>query len=145
MGAPTSSEARTDFDNIVDANGFSIRFKYFSSSGADSGYDDEVVVAPSGVAVWVSGVTQPVSGKFGSEEASYLEQGIITHADTKLYIPGDHVTSGLWSVMLGSPTGQEFRLINDGGIGVMPWNLNGTTVYKKCYVRYLTNGSFVSE
>jgi len=45
--------------------------------------------------------------------------------------------------MNGSPTTEQYRILEDGQ--VTEWAVNGSIVYKKLYLKYLTNGSFVGE
>ena len=51
--------------------------------------------------------------------------------------------SGTLKIMIGSPTGDNYQVINDAG--VIEWNINETPIYKKVYIRRLETGSFYGE
>lgn len=141
----TASGLRTEVEGII-ANGEPIRFRYFTVSGADSGYDDDVTLVQSGTDFWVSGLLQPlnIENPRGSKDAVLLEQGKIKQDDLKLYVLGTVNTSGTLRIGIGSanPPTNEYR-INDGG--VTTWTLGNQDVYKKLYVSYLTTGSIDGE
>ena len=66
--------------------------------------------------------------------------------NTVLYVAGNVQTSGLAPIkigMAGSPTTRQYEILNDGE--VVSWGLNGSPIYKKIYIRYLANGSFIGE
>lgn len=122
-----------------------IRFKYYEVSyGAGSYYDDDTSLTQSGGAFWASGLFQPIDASRGSVDAILLQQGKILMNDSKVYVLGSVQTSGLGPVKvgLGSPDFEEYEVLVDGTI---PWSINGSIVYKKIYIRFLTNGSFIGE
>lgn len=122
-----------------------IRFKYYTISYNSTGYyDDDVTLTQSGIDYWSSGLKFPVDASRGSSDAVLLEQGKLLTNDSKLYVLGSVQTSGLAPIKigLGSPNFGEYEVLNDGTI---PWSINGSIVYKKIYVRFLTNGSFIGE
>lgn len=138
----TAQSLRNEINEIL-KNGEMVRFKFFNFSGADTGYDDEVVITQSGVDTWVSGLIQPLSTLEGSDEAILVEQGRLLTNDLKMYIEGSAVASGLFNVGIGSPTpSREYGIVPDG---IESWEINGSSVYKKLFLRVLTNGSFISE
>ena len=142
--AITVSSLQSDFRQIL-KYGEQVRFKYYNTFYTGE-YDDDITLTQSGSDLWVSGITQPIDTKLGGYDALLLQQGKITIDDKKLYVEGDTQTSGLSPVkigMTGSPPSREYQILNDGQ--VTQWGLNGSPVYKKCYVRFLTNGSFVGE
>ncbi len=140
------SELTQDFNEIL-KYGEQVRFKYYNSSFATgSYYDDDVVVSQSGNDFWVSGVVQPISSNQYNSDSLLMQQGKILFDDKKLYVEGTVQTSGLGPIkigMNGSPPTQEYQILEDGQ--VTSWDINGSSVYKKLYVRYLTNGSFIGE
>ncbi len=140
----TADELQKEVKEILNY-GEPIRFKYYNISyGAGSYYDDDVTLTQSGTNAWASGLVQPIDQSRGSTDAILLEQGKILMNDSKIYVLGSVQTSGLGQikVSIGSPTFQEYQIINDGTI---QWVVNGSPVYKKIYVRFLTNGSFIGE
>jgi hypothetical protein len=141
-----SDELKQDITSIL-SYGEQVRFKYYNQSlGAGSYYDDNVTYTQSGNDYWCSGLVCPIDSRLGGRDSLLLQQGKILYDDKKLYVTGDVQTSGLGPIkigMTGSPTTQQYQIIEDGQ--VTSWGVNGTIIYKKIYIRYLTNGSFIGE
>jgi hypothetical protein len=139
------SDFQNGFNELIE-NGQIIRIKYYNTSwGAGSYYDDDVILTQSGSNLWISGIVFPISNKFGSSDAILLEQGKILMSDSKIYIQGNINTSGTIKIGLGSYTnmsGCEYSLLVEG---VNKWNVSNTPIYKKLYIRQLTNGSLYGE
>ena len=138
------SELRSDIDTIL-SYGEQVRFKYYNTSYVGD-YDDDVSYAQSGTDYWVSGLVMPINAKFGGYDSLLLQQGKITLDDKKLYVNGEVQTSGLAPIkigMTGSPPTKEYEILGDGQ--VIQWHMNGSPIYKKCYIRMLNSGSFVGE
>ena len=138
------SDFQNDFDSMLEF-GEQIRFKYYDQSFTGS-YDDSVNLTQSGTDYWVSGIVQPITNRQFSSEALLLEQGKILLDDRKVYVAGDVQTSGTSPIkigMSGSPTTQQYQILGEGQ--VTQWDMNGSPVYKKMYVRFLPNGSFFGE
>lgn len=136
-----SSELITDIDEIINY-GDQIRIKYFNQVITGE-YNDDITLTQSGTDFWCSGLIMPIDNKFGSYDSLLLQQGKITIDDKKIYVRGTVQTSGLAPIKIGtngSPPVREYELLND-----TQWELEGTSIYKKMYVRYLTNGSFYGE
>jgi hypothetical protein len=141
MSDVNASELRQEVEQIL-ANGKVCRFRYFAESGADAGYDDDVVLTQTGTDYFTSGLVQPIKDRFGSADAILLQQGKILNNDLKLYVLGDVPTSGTFKVGIGSPTIEnEYSRIPDG---TEQWDLDGA-VYKKLYLRVLPTGSIDGE
>jgi len=84
----------------------------------------------------------PIRGKEGSTESLLLNQGKLIDSDKKMYVNGSLVFTGstlLVDVQLGSPTGDLYTTIPDGG---EMWEAEGIPVYKKLFIRRLT-GSLI--
>lgn len=142
----TGNEALTQFKNSVNSYGQPIRIKYYTNSyaGAGSWFDDDTTLSQSGTDYWTSGLVQPIRTKFGSTEARLVEQGKLLTEDKKVYFYGDVSLSGeRVKIGIGSPNITDF-FINEAGVEPSP-EVNGTNIYNKAYVRYLTNGSFDGE
>ncbi len=140
----TANELQKEVKEIL-KYGEPIRLKYYNTSfNASDGYDDDVTYTQSGGNTWASGLVQPIDQSRGSTDAILLEQGKILMNDSKIYVLGSVQTSGLAPIKvgLGSPIFQEYQVLNDGTI---EWVVNCSPVYKKIYVRFLTNGSFIGE
>ncbi len=139
-----SQEFKDDFDSLLEF-GEQVVFKYYTHSFG-AGYDDEITLTQSGTDFWVSGIVQPISNKQFSSEALLLEQGKLLLDDRKLYVSGEVQTSGASPIkigMTGSPTTQQYQILGEGQ--VTEWDINGDPVYKKVFVRFLPNGSFIGE
>lgn len=139
-----SDEIKAGFNEIL-AYGEQVRFKYYNQVFVGN-YDDDISLTQSGTDFWVSGIVQPISSKQFSSDALLLEQGKILMDDKKLYVTGTVQTSGLGPIkigMNGSPTTQQYQILGEGQ--VTEWDINGVPIYKKIFVRYLPNGSFVGE
>lgn len=140
------SELQDDIKQIL-SYGEQIRIKYYNLSyGAGSYYDDDTTLTQSGNDLWTSGLILPIDTRTGGYDALLLQQGKVTLDDKKVYVLGTIQTSGLGPVKIGigSPTlSREYQILEDGQ--VIQWHLNGSPVYKKIYVRFLTTGSFLGE
>ena len=137
------------YSNIVGILGYGeqVRFKYYNQTilGGGSYYDDAVTLTQSGTDFWTSGLIQPLDTSRGRNESLLLQQGKILYDDKKLYVNGSVQTSGLGLIKVGtgSPVTNEYQILNEGQ--VVYWTLNSKPIYKKCFIRILTNGSFVGE
>ncbi len=140
-----ADELLKDFNSVL-KYGEQVRIKYYNTTfSAGSYYDDDVSYAQSGNDLWCSGLVQPIDTLTGGYDALLLQQGKITLDDKKVYLNGIIQTSGLAPIKIGtgSPPTREYQVLNDGQI--IQWGVNGSMIYKKLYVRYLTNGSFIGE
>ena len=138
------SNVSADFNKLLEY-GEQIRFQYYNQFLTGE-YDDDITLVQSGADYWCSGVVQPIDTTFGSHDSLLFEQGKILMDDKKIYLNGSVQTSGLGPIkigMNGSPTTEQFRMIDDGKN--TQWSANGVSIYKKVYVRYLTNGSFIGN
>jgi len=66
--------------------------------------------------------------------------------DKKVYVAGNVQTSGLGPIkigMNGSPTTQQYQIIEDGQN--TEWDLNGSSIYKKVYARFLSSAVLIGE
>ncbi len=140
------NELQADINQILNY-GEQIRFKYYNLSfGAGSYYDDDTTLTQSGSDLWTSGLILPIDSRMGAYDALLLQQGKLSVDDKKIYVLGTIQTSGLGPVKvgIGSPTlSREYQILEDGHN--IQWSLNGSPVYKKIYVRFLTTGSFVGD
>ena len=139
----TSDEIRVDFQQIL-TYGEQVRFKYYNQTLTGE-YDDDITLAQSGTDYWTSGLSQPIKSNQYTSEGVLLQQGKLLFDDRKLYVNGDVSTSGLSQIKvgLGSPVGKEYQILGDNQ--VTTWEINGEPIYKKLFIRYLNNGSFVGE
>lgn len=138
-----ANELQNTIQDVINTNGTSARFRYYSMTDTDSSYDDSYEYAQSGTDVWVSGLQQPIKGARGSSEARLIEQGKLTTEDSRLYVLGTVVTSGAAiKIGLGSPNTKQFSLL---GEGIESWPIGSEIVYKKMFIRELPTGSLDKE
>lgn len=138
------SELQSDINQIL-SYGEQIRIKYYNLIyGASDYYDDDTTLTLSG-ATWTSGIILPIDSRTGGYDALLLQQGKVIVDDKKIYVVGTVQTSGLAPIKIGigSPPTKEYQVLEDGHN--IQWSLNGSPVYKKIYVRFLPNGSFIGE
>jgi len=133
----------SDFNQILQY-GEQVRFKYYTQSLTGE-YDDDIILTQSGTDYWTSGFSQPIKSNEYTSEGVLLQQGKIFFDDKKLYVDGNVPTSSLSQIKvgLGSPVSKEYQVLGDNQITA--WEVNGTPIYKKLYIRYLNTGSFIGE
>ncbi len=143
-----SSKLSAGFSKAVEKAGKPIRIRYFSLEPG-SVWDDEVTMTEvTGSEIWTSGVVSPLSNRYGSEDVVLIEQGKLRNQDQKLYVNGSLDFTGIGSNfkckigMNGSPTQTDNYTMVQAGI---PYEAQGTQIYKKVWIRRLTNGSFIGE
>jgi len=136
------------FAKILGKAGDQIRIRYFTGS-IGSVWDDDKRLVKSGADLWTSGVVLPINTYRGSTDSLLMEQGLLTTADKRLFIHGSLFLTGSNAgsdlkvkIQIGSPTGDEYHLIPEGGI-VIPYA--GTDIYKKAYIRMIAGGSLIGE
>ena len=137
------------FIKVVDKAGKPIRIRYYTQT-VGTVYDDDVTLtAVPGSEVWTSGVVMPLSNRHGSNDVLLVEQGKLLNHDQRLYVNGSLDFTGAGSNfkvkigMNGSPAQTDnYTIVPMGGV---PYEVAGTNVYKKVFIRRLTNGSFIGE
>ena len=125
--------------------GEQVCFKYYTQTHIGE-YDDDVKLTQSGTDFWCSGLVMPIDNRNGSNDSLLMTQGKVLLDDKKVYVAGDVQTSGLGPIkigMNGSPSTQQYQIVEDGQN--TEWDLNGSSIYKKLYIRYLNNGTFIGE
>jgi len=125
----------------IELAGTLIRVRYYDTV-FDDVYDEATDLIQSGTSLWTSGLVMPIRGKEGSTESVLLNQGKLIDSDKKMYVNGSLLFTGSSlsvDVQLGSPTGDIYTTIPDGG---EMWEAEGIPVYKKLFIRRLT-GSLI--
>ena len=120
------------FKNIID-NGVNSSISIYSYSINSTSYDDDVTSTLTGSSV-ISGLVFPINSKQGSTEALLLEQGKLKLSDKVMYC-GSFTISGNYTFKI---VDDYYSIIENG---VKTYDLNGSTVYHKIFLRYLPNGS----
>jgi len=120
--------------NSILKNGVSTSVNIISIVRNGSDYDDV------GSDTWIgsstaSGLVFPVRGTQGSEEAVLLQQGKLLTQDKVLYLPGSVNFSGNVLVNFGT---EYYSILADG---IHTYNVNGSPIYNKLFIRYTQNGS----
>jgi len=140
-----ASGLRANVNGLINDYGEKVRVKYYTSSGASAGYDDDVSFSQSGNTVWVSGLVQAIDlkGAQGGFESVLVQQGKLTVNDLKVYFDGTVSTSGEFVKFgIGSPSFREYSISD---VGVINQTVNNESVYKKVYLKFLNNGSIIGE
>ena len=128
-------------DNVIRQAGNTIRLRYYTLVYGDV-YDEAINLLSSGNDLWTSGVVLPMNAQEGSTESILMKQGKLIDSDKRLYVNGSLSFTGSElsvDIQIGSPTGDLFTTIPDGGI---VYESDGVKVYKKQFIRRLT-GSLV--
>jgi len=137
----TNAKLVAVLNRTLDLAGTPIRIRYYNPV-YDDVYDEATELQQSGTDLWTSGVVFPIKSVEGSNESVLMSQGKLIDSDKKLYVNGSLIftsTNLLVDVQLGSPTGNLYSTIPDGGI---MYETESTPVYKVQYLRRLT-GSLI--
>jgi len=137
----TNAKLVAALNRTLDLAGTPIRIRYYSPI-YDDVYDEATELQQFGTDLWTRGVVFPIKSVEGSNESVLMSQGKLIDSDKKLYVNGSLIfTSSDLSVdvQLGSPTGDLYATIPDGGI---MYETESTPVYKVQYIRRLT-GSLI--
>ena len=130
---PTPTELRTDFNNVIDENGISIRIINYPNIGfANAGYDDEQLISASGTSTSGGCIHMPI----GPSDRQYVEQGLIMWNDSKMFIAGSIGISGNSVIAIGN-TGSLFEVLPQG---ILRYDVSGTTIYQKVFIRQTASG-----
>lgn len=137
-----TSQIINDYNNLLTKQGRPIRIRYYNITYSGADYDQEFVTA-SGTDVWAQGMPFPLQTETGGADRPYLEQGLITFGDKKLFLPGSITVNSLTKLMFGSPNVTEtYAPIQNGWI---QQQLTGSVIFSKVFIRTLNNGSFIGE
>jgi len=137
----TNAKLVAALNRTLELAGTQLRIRYYSPV-YDDVYDEATDLQQSGNDLWSSGVVFPVRGQEGSNESILMSQGKLTDSDKKLFVNGSltfNSSTLLVDIQLGSPTGNLYTTIPDGGI---MYETEATPVYKKLFIRKLT-GSLI--
>ena len=138
MPAITISELQTDVQKAI-RYGSPVRFRYFTETTNVGSYDTATLT--SGTNAWSSGLLMPMKVPRGTNNFT-LQQGRQEQADKMLYVLGNVVVSGTWRVGIGSPIADEYAP-TEGGIHT--WELAGSAVYRRIFLKHLPTGSLYGE
>lgn len=126
-------------DNVIKRAGTQIRVRYYDIV-FDDVYDEATELTQSGTDLWTSGVVLPIADS--STDSLQMPQGKLIDSDMRLYVNGSLQFAGSLQnvdIQVGSPTGDLFTTIPDGGIR---YETEGVAVYRKQFIRRLT-GSLI--
>jgi len=133
---------------IIKLNGTPIRIQYFESIPEDEVFDDSVVLTQSGNDLWTSGIIFPLSTQPGHSDSILLEQGKLSHGDSKLFIHGSILLTGsemTIKLTVGSPSNSDtnYSIIPPG---TTTYYSSNTPIYKTVYLRKIGGtGSLLNE
>jgi len=116
-------------------NGFNTIANVYKVSFTAGSYDDEQVVTING-SFLSSGLLFPIRGKQGSQEAMLMEQGKLLTQDKVIYL--NSTTNFNGSAYLFNIGGSIYSVVPDG---ITNWQITGSTIYNKVYLRYQKGGS----
>lgn len=117
-------------------NGANNLVKFYNYTFASGDYDD----VGSNISIvgsqYASGLIFPIRGQKGSQEAMLLEEGKLKTMDKAAYFDSSLILNGSsYLVYIGNDV---FSIIPDG---VFRYELNGSTVYQKIFLRRSPTGS----
>lgn len=138
-----SDELKTGFSELVKRAGTQISIQYFGVV-PDEIYDDAEKLIKSGATLWTSGIVLPIRTDQNSSEEILMQQGRLLYDDMKLYVVGDLALAGSdmqVKIGMGSPGTDKYMTQQPKTHA----EVASTNVYKKVYLRRLTNGSFFGE
>ena len=121
-------------NQIMKAGGVDTTVNLISYTNIESSYDDDVQQLVTGSNV-VSGLVFPVKATQGSESALLMQQGKLLTED-KLLLIGSCNISG--NIIIELKTDEFYSIIPDG---VQSWEINGSVVYQKFFIRRNLGGS----
>jgi hypothetical protein len=136
-------ELQNGLNHLISKTGTQIRINYYTQS-IGSVYDDDVILTKSGNSLWTSGVILPINNMNNKYESLLVEQGKLRTDDSILFTHGSLSFTGSQfkvSIMVGSP-GEVYSILEPG---IISPQVNGTRIYKKVYLRLLTNGSLIGQ
>lgn len=137
----TNEKLVAALNRTIQLAGTQLRIRYYNIV-FDDVYDEATSLVQSGEDLWISGVVFPIRGREGSTESVLLSQGKLIDSDKSLFVNGSidfTGTSQSIDIQLGSPTGELYTTIPNGGI---IYETEATPVYKKQFIRQLT-GSLI--
>jgi hypothetical protein len=122
------AQLRTDFGSFISAHGVPISIQNRKLTHTASDYDTGTL-SNSGTAVTGSAFVLPVSNKNG-DDARFIEQGLITQADKKIYIPSG-IEINEKAQISGTAVG-EYAVVD---MGIHDYPDESRLVYKRVYMR----------
>ena len=109
-------------------------------------WDDEVTLTQDSQ-VWTSGIELPIDAREGSDDSVLVTQGKLIDGDIKMFMHGSLflVGSGLQITvgLNGSP--DPSRRYAPIPIGMIGPKVENQRIYRKVYLRELTNGSLLGQ
>jgi len=132
------------FRRIVETAGTPMRLQYYTQV-AGSVWDDNTTLIQSGTDLWTSGIVLPINTNTGQAGGLLVEQGKLLSDDQKMFMHGSLISVGSefkFKVGLGSPISEEYSLI---GPAIIAPQVEATSIYRKVFIRRLTNGSLIGQ
>ena len=124
---------RSGADRIFNTAGVPILItNYPTITFNNTGYDDEQLVSASGTNTSGAGILQPI----GAGDRQYVERGLVTWNDSKLFLAGSIGISGNSVVTVGN-AGSLYEVLPQG---IQRWDVSGVTIYQTAYIRQVYSG-----
>src|SRR3990167_8297379 len=129
----TVSELIAGFDEVILDKGYTITLKYFPTiTHSGAGYDEEFIASASGITISGGAMVLPIS----NNEKGYVDMGKLEWKDKTFYVTGSLITgSGAFTI---NYAGSIYMPLTEG---IFPYEVSGTTIYKKIFMRWLPAGS----
>jgi len=121
-----ATAVRTDIDNAIKEVGGQITWFTYTKTFSGTDYDD--AYRTSGATFTATASLQPI----GNSDTSYVEGGFIKFSDKKVYVAGSLAIDTDTIMNYG---GDEYKILPKG---IEKWNIAGTNVGQKAYVRVRT-------
>lgn len=120
-------------EKLMGIGGISNTISIIDFTRTSGSYDDDITQTITGSNV-VSGLLFPVKSVQGSTEALLLEQGKIQTNDKLLYCGSVNISGNI----LIEINNDNYVVVPDG---IEQWDINGSTIFNKMYIRYAVGGS----
>lgn len=124
---------REDFVNSVESAGTGFVITNWSGGGllySGTSYDEEYPITASGTGVSGVGFFLPLSDRYSSEDAQYVKEGRLWRGDIKMFLAGSVSIDTNSTVKINN--GSVYDVLS---MGVIPYVVSGTTVFKKVFLR----------
>lgn len=130
---PTPIEMQSGATRVFESYGTPVLVTNYPTITFDAdGYDDEQLISASGTSTSGAGILQPI----GNSDRSYVEAGLVTNNDNKLFLPGSIPVSGNSQLTIGN-TGSLYQVLPQG---IRRYDVSGVTIYQTVFVREIYAG-----
>ena len=122
------TDFRSDFDSVLNENGVPVAITNYTISYSGTDYDQEYRSGTT--TINTVGIVQPLNQSTSSTDFQFVQQGKAGYKDSKVYLAGSISVQNNSRL---SAAGSSFEILEGG---IIPWDVSGTTIYKKCFIRF---------